>query len=248
MNNEVFIKHSKKEQKGSVSNVEILDEKRLAGGQRGTVFTVKVKIENRERIMILKRFQPGMNRWTRKEETANDRAQAAFKNYGLAKSLGLKVFSTYRISEKGESILMTNGDMEDWWCIGTNDESPDLIEKGVGKIEEISNFDSLIEEMYKDVSKAVEAEQLVLYDTYMFLVNKKDRSRVDFVLGDLDNLIPAKESGRELEKGKIFEINWRAVLDALKTFIERNLSESKNNYFVEKIDQYRERKYVTKQI
>jgi hypothetical protein len=223
------------------SDVQVISEKEISGGDFGNIFLVKVKIgnSNKENEMILKKFKTATisktieEKTTTRIDTAEDRATRAFEHYNLAKKAGLKVFSTYRINEDKKSILMTNGDIGNWVCIGQNERSPSLASKGLEKINKIENYKELTENVYAQAIKATENNLYLHSDCFMFLIKKNNPQFIDFVIGDLDNLVEKPKA----EKRKLFEDNLMTSFNALNRFLIDNIKEENVRYYRDLINE-----------
>jgi hypothetical protein len=146
-------------------------------------------------------------------------ARDALRNYQLAKRAGLKVFSTYRLSEDRTSILMTNGNLGGHFCFGSNIHSPRALKVMGRKIPAIDNLDELISGLVAEAQKAAEHQLQLHHDTYFFLVNRENPRRADFVDGDMDNV---EEFPTECVK-YLLATNLYNALHALKNFVANNV-------------------------
>ncbi len=163
--------------KGKATPVRILDEKQIGSGMFGDTFEAQVLVGDKGRKFVIKKFKRRYN------TTAAERAENAMKNYQAAKEAGLKVFTTYRLGEDGTSILMTNANSDDITCLST---LPNTVGDIKIKLTDES-FESLTDGVFAEAKKAADANIDVYSDAYFLLVGKNS-SKLDFVLGDLDNV------------------------------------------------------------
>lgn len=209
---------------GIVALVE--EREKIDEGTYGNIFIVMVQVRNHVRRFVLKKFKIRDSIDDPQRDSID-----ALANYQALKSAGLKVFPTYRISENKDSILMTCGNSDDWTCIGSNANTCRLSYFEEDDIDEITNLDELIGELSTQAEKAAKAGLQVFSPIYFFLVHKKDKGRLDFVLGDLD----AIEHNTFLNFWKLWEWNVNAALFALKQFMEINLKAAGKEDHLERI-------------
>ncbi len=172
---------------GGKTEVEIISEKKINGGNFGNIFDAVVEIGGHKKRFIIKKYLA--NEW----RSATQRASFAFENYSRAKKAGLRVFLTFRIGEDNESILMTTGFKDNQICIGSKNHRRVTVESfGRPKIKEFSNLDRFLEEFFTEGLKAAhEGIEIYKDDVPFFILTKDEPTEIDFVFGDMDNLIKA---------------------------------------------------------
>ncbi len=195
-------------------DVRLEDGRKVSQGDYGDIYEVNGFVGSHGKKFIVKKFK-GKN-----EKITEYRATKAFQNYEVAKKAGLKVFTTYRIGEDRKSILMTNGNMESAVCIGNNKKSPkakDLLGDKIGSLGDV-DFQTLVEGMYSQAILAGGQNIKVPADAYFFFVDTKTKSKVDFVIGDLDfvSKLPGKPPDRT--RG-----NLDHALSSIDGFVQRNV-------------------------
>ncbi len=214
-----FKKHTGKEVRVSLVNTSLLTNTHF-----GNIFYSNAEIGDRKRKFITKRY------YDRK------RAEKAFRNYSLAKKARLKVFPTFRIGEDKKSILMTTGFKENEICVGSNIRTGmDLDVLKLAKIEEIEDLelDTFLENFFNEGLKAAKSGLLLtLDDSAFFILSKNKPTKIDFVLGDLDNL-------KEATPGKYIGMqNMRRIKEMLDEFRVFNISPSFSEKFLKKVEEY----------
>ncbi len=174
---------------GRESQVQIHNQTPIGGGMRGDVFRVDAEVGNRTRNFVLKKFVDFQIHKPKETitETASQSAEAAFLNHALAKEAGLRTFTTYRMGEDKESILMTDAKVEGKICIGSNSHGATLETLGYEKLKEIKNFDTLLENCFEEVVKAARHD-LVLWGDALFFIIDESSGDVDYIVGDYDSL------------------------------------------------------------
>jgi len=206
------------EKKPAPTEVEIISEIKIGGGQFGEIFEAEAKIGTKNRNFVIKKFKdvPGIG--DAPSRSAEEVAAVAFENYGYAKKSGLKVFPTYRLGEDKKSILMTNANLGEQVCIGLNDDSPRLKDFGMNKLDYIANANDCAELLMNQVRKATQAGISLRNDSFLFLVDKRNPEVLDFVIGDLDNVMRSKQ-----EQKKLLQSNIMHAFTALDLFIRRSV-------------------------
>lgn len=191
--------------------------RRLGYGSRGNVYEAEVSLtedELREHVwkFALKKFKAADGL------SSEENAARAFKNYAYAKKAGLKVPMTYRLGEDKESVLMSlagNPNTVFW----STDEwrfslSPDKAER----LEEIPNLVELCDGLFWQAFRAA-GRGLSLHMDMPFLLVDSRTHRVDFVLGDLDNLVARQDS-----YSKVAAMNLREIVRCLHKFVVEAVS------------------------
>jgi hypothetical protein len=197
------------------SEVEILEKKPIGGGEFGEVSQIEVQIGEKQRTFVLKEFKD------RKLCSAEEYANNAIDKHTKLKNAGIKVFPTYRLGENGRSVLMTSGHSDKFVCIGTNEGSrslKDFPDIEAESIDTVSNFDSLLKNMFDESRKAAENKLLLPEDTFFFLANRDNIGAIDFVVGDLDIVSEYPDNKEALR------MNNSTVYTSIYHFIKNNVS------------------------
>lgn len=204
--------------KVSESRVEVvLSNKRLinenlqeSSGAFGTVYAVDVRVSGSEENhpFVLKEFHGAGT------DVARKAARASLLSHRLAKQAGLKVWNTYRISEDGESILMSTGNVDDWQVMGGSNRLTAEQQSELLKIEDLGKF---LEGYYKEAQKAAEKHISISSDVPFFRVRGNE---INFVLGDLDQLTMSDE-----DEKKILKNNLQNMHSRLTVFLENNFGD-----------------------
>jgi hypothetical protein len=219
------------------SNPLKVDKKRkIGGGEMGLVYEVEVTVGVKEdasnqaehsgnikkRTFALKEFHDGAD-GDFVYDPAEDRAVRAMKNFSELKNAGLATWETYRLGEDGKSILMTYGEMEEWRCVGSNED-----ETGTEKMPEIENLDWLLEKMLSQVNIANNKNIHFPTDAYFFLVQKESNKKMDVLIGDLDLVVSNLNEDGSLvrDEAAFLKSNFEAAKSALNLFIKNSIADS----------------------
>jgi hypothetical protein len=135
-------------------------------------------------------------------------------NHRMAKRAGLKVWNTYRIAKDKKSVLMSTGHAEGWKLIGDYNK---LDQKECSDFLPINDFESFLDSYYSEAEKAAKNQICIAGDVPFFRVRK---DKLDFVLGDMDNLLPSKENEDLLMKS-----NFQNMHSRLTVFFENNFGD-----------------------
>jgi hypothetical protein len=210
----IFLKFSDRGRNLSTS-VLINNEVKISEGRFGTIYEADISVGSQKKRFVLKRFKGS-------KEFAEEHANTAIQNYELAKGAGLKVFTTYRLGADKRTVLMTNGTTDTDFCIGSNKESPKIEEALGGKINNLSSdaFIYLIDGVFSQALLAEQKNIILPNDAYFFLIDKASKSKVDFIIGDLDTI--AKKSDTEPER-IINNVSYAML--SLQGFILRNIND-----------------------
>lgn len=213
-----------KKNTGRETTVKIISEVPINSGAHGNIFNTIVEINGHRKRFIVKmygsKFSPKITN--------------AVKNYSLAKRAGLKVFPTFRISKDGQSILMTTGFSENKICVGSNNiVTVNNLERPL--IKKFENVDEFLSKIFQEGLKAAQRGIGIFKDVLFFILSKNDPTKIDFVLGDLDNLSeiyptnPTKYTGIE---------NMGNIREMLVEFCRKNVDPVIAGNFVSQIEYY----------
>ena len=212
-----------KEYTGRETELRIVSETLINSGNFGKIYDSVIEIGGLQRRFIVKKYSTMLSTIT------GTNAEWALKNYSLAKKAGLRVFPTFRISKDRASILMTTGFFNDKICVASNDHY--TVDKfGRALILEIENIDEFLSNFFTESLKAAQQGIQIHFDVFFFILNKNEPTKIDFVLGDLDNLYKA---GRTKETGVH---NMNSARDALHVFFTRNTDPIKKREFLSKVE------------
>lgn len=222
-----FEKHT-----GKKSRVKILEENIISEGTTfGEIYETLVDVGGRKKKFIIKKYQGKDS--TSSGEFAVQFAKEAFENYSYAKKAGLKVFPTFRLSQDKKNILMTNGNLENQICIGAN-HYKNITDFERPLIKNIDNLDNFLKEYFEEGFKINGNNFQFHHDVPFFLISKTEPIKLDFVLGDLDNLTSFKNTIR-----KDFALNnIHQMRKSIADFTKRNIDPSYQDIFFEKLEYY----------
>ena len=165
--------------------------------------------------------------------SAAKNADKAFKNYSLAKKAGLKIFPTFRVSENKKNILMTTGFSNGQICVGSNNDIT-VTELGRPLICEIQNVDKFLSDFFNEHLKAAKHGIRFWIDVFFFILSRNEPTKIDFVVGDLDN-------SAEMEPSKSIGLrNMEYARTTLIAFCEKNINTNFAYKFREKVEAYYE--------
>jgi hypothetical protein len=206
--------------------VSVERKRRIGGGHFGDVYLADVHFQQasqeRRRQMIVKEYRPN----PAKPGMEHKLAERAIRNHQLAKEAGLKVFPTFRLSAEGNSILMTLADTERWICVGTNEGSDSLREMAGGEFaakpdDEMERF---INQVLDQAQLAKQSALSLDSDMIFMLVDRAERKKMDYVLGDMDMITQWPEE--MLQDGgdqELYQANLGAMFASLHIFFIKNI-------------------------
>jgi len=204
-------------------SVEIkFDQQRQIGdGTFATAYSVVVEQGHHQKRMVIKRYDG------RHGEPAEVDAQRAIEHYQNLRAAGIKVFTTFRLSQDHKSILMTSGHSADWVCVGTNDgteQVSDFPELGHNIIDRITNFPELANNLLSDVKKATIAGLFIGSDALFMLINRADPTQLDYVFGDLDY------TGEKDDDPQFIQQNFERIQQVMQRFLLLNVNNPRPYY------------------
>jgi hypothetical protein len=204
----------------------ILSKGRFLGrGGIGEVHEVLVDLNGKKFTMALKEFKnPEYKRYYDNNMNQGTDPEIAFKHYQDAKKAGLKVFKTYRLSKDRKSILMTNGNDQKIICLGITDQDKkvwDEVFEGQERIKSIDNLDEFLNNLYEEVVKATKKNFDLGFDSVFFLIDRKTKTHLDFVFGDMDGL---EKKEKKISLYNVLMDNY-GIMGAVETFIEQYVEE-----------------------
>ncbi len=196
--------------------IDPASERKIGSGRYGDVFEAQVTIGSRTEKFVLKRFK----------DPAELHAANAMRNYDVAKKAGLKVFHTYRFGEDNTTILMSTGNTDKAVCIGTNYDSPQVEELLGQKIDnvDVEDFDNFVDMVLGQAVIAGDNNIDLHGDAFLYFVDRATRTKLDFVIGDLDNV----SEGKTYAHANGLKRNLDGALTSLKHFISQNFKEPEN--------------------
>ncbi|EKD86898.1 MAG: hypothetical protein ACD_37C00108G0001, partial [uncultured bacterium] len=196
--------------------VQIEEGDLLGYGYHGMVLGAEITVGKHKINLAIKKFRDTENEGLVLSSQQN--AQNAMENYRAAKTAGLKVLPTYRLSEDGTSILMTNGNLGSRRCYSYDDVLSVEARAVLGR--SLLDYSELIDGMFSQATLASGSNIALLRDAFFFIVDEKSGD-IDFVIGDLDRVATIGE-GPNMKQ--IYEShNALTVKWALRNFLENNL-------------------------
>lgn len=232
--------------KDKVSKVKIIDQGEKLGDGR---FSKSVEIvsavvlddkgnESSPHSFVLKKFTfPYDWDWSKGKPAEN-----ALISFNLLKKHKIKTWTTYRLSEDKESILMTNGNMDGKTLLTAN-KNTSLAAKNLERnpIKKIENFEPFIAELFAEAKKAEEEKIYLHTDAYGFFVDNSSitsgNSNFDFIISDLDNVEFGETQSRQ------YEINLQQAFEAMKIVVGTYVDASHAYDYIRSANKYLSEKY-----
>ncbi|MBI3888718.1 hypothetical protein HY311_02910 [Candidatus Nomurabacteria bacterium] len=219
---------------GKETIVKIISEIPIAEGSFGKIFDTVIEKGGHQKRFIVKKYFNYTPDLPKYNYMVKESTQRAFHNYILAKNAGLKVFPTFRISEDGESILMTTGFSENQTCVGSNG-GLNLSTLEQLPIEEIENLDKFLTDFFAEGLKAAQKGIDVFRDVFFFILSNDVPTKIDFVIGDLDNLKKVEPTKNLARK------NTEQIKISLIDFCDHNVAHIAPNFaetFLKRVEYY----------
>lgn len=166
----------------------------------------------------------------------------ALNNFNALKEHGLKTWTTYRLNDSKDAILMTNGNIDGKTLLTANQNTNQVaryLERN--PIKKIDNFEQFITDLFNEAKKA-EKEKVYLHtDAYGFIVDNSSvnngGSSLDFLIADMDNIEIGETSSRQ------YEINLQQAFEALKRIIGTYVVASQAYEYIHQAASYLKEKY-----
>jgi hypothetical protein len=209
---------------GRLSEGERTRKRQIAQGHYGVIYETDLIIDGRKHAFAEKLFK------NNEYGTAEENAQRAFENYRMAQEAGLRVLPTYRLSADQKSILMT-AYFGDWACVAGN-ANPTLEELGTPRMKSIDNFSALLKTLFDEALKAAQHRIQFGNDLFLFLVNKQNPNSLDFLSGDVDQILTNVDE----DEKTILAFNLEGIKVALKSFLEFNVENPES--YTQKLGRY----------
>lgn len=198
--------------------VGILGGEFVGVGHYGMTYRIDVAMGKHRRQSIIKIFKPTEDNGV--VSTPKQNAQRAMENYQAAKTAGLKVLPTYRLSEDGTFILMTNTNVGNRRSYRFDDVLGANVKKSISKSG--NNHIGLINGLFSQAAIAATSNIALNRDAFFFIVDGKSGD-IDFVIGDLDRVMYI---GDHMQQVYIHHNNL-VVKRALHDFLGNNLLDAK---------------------
>ena len=219
---------------GAETKVKIVDEEMISRGLYGNIFDATVDVQGHKRKFVIKKYvnrHKGIRHSSASLEP-EECAKRAFENYNMLKREGMKVLNTFRIGEDGTSILMTPGISEEYDCASGNEYQEKY------PINEIENFDEILETLFDAAILAAEKNIVFHHDAFFFTYKKQDTTTMDYFLGDLDNI--KNQSGEEFKIKRLKYANICAVKIAIESFLSSTMRRNQAAYskYVDRLNKF----------
>ncbi len=190
---------------------------------------------------VLKNFKTNEEQQLNPAYATETPAEHSLEGYQLLRKNGLKTWSTYRISEDGQMILMTNGNLDGKHVLsGHNDEASAFGRRLKERpLEEISSREQMIYDAFHQIELADKVNIYLHADSWAFILDESDagkrRASLDLILGDVDNIF---EYG-----GSTIKINLKHFRQSYKYFLEEFTDNSVRDTYLTELDRMILEKY-----
>jgi len=126
---------------------------------------------------------------------------------------------------------MTTGFSKDQVCVGSNNPMINVTSFEQPLIEEIANLDGFVGDFFNEGLKATEQGVFFHSDSFFFFISKSKPTKIDFILGDLDNLTKVKSR-------KVGLKNLYNVKEMLLEFCDKNVAPDFRENFLNTVERY----------
>ncbi len=216
-----------KKSTGKESAVKVITETLIDGGIYGNIFDAVIEIGGHKKRMIIKRYLD------ESDHAAKQEAQTAFNNYMAAKKAGLKIFPTFRIGDDQRSILMTTGFKDGNLCIGNNSRK-DIRHFGAEPLKRIEQTDKFFKDFFSEGLKAAREKLIIAADAPFLIISKAQPTKLDYVIGDLDDVLPHDNLIWE----ELKHLNLENLRRAILRFARRNIDHSLLDEFNHNVESF----------
>jgi len=190
------------------------------GGSYGSVNEINIALSGKEKSrnisLAVKNFK--QSSW----------AENAHWKYRKLKEAGIKVPPTYRIDRKNQRIFMTdyNKDGKIALSASTNNKEADDL-----SIAEISNLEELKIDLENECHKAAANGIIFPLDSFFFIVPRQGENvKMDFVIGDLDEVYFYSGDKTKLDQESFYESNIQNAESALDVVMKQFIRATKQNH------------------
>jgi|GEM_PF-6731301 len=220
-----FIKDINKPENGFVPD-QIINKRSLGKGGYGQVFEVELKKDSHSKNFALKKFNT--DHTERGNEIARLFTERDFQTYKKVKEAGIKVFTTLRISENHQELLMTLGTTEDFTLISKDSHIT------WEKVNKITNLEILLSQIQNNILKAMKAGITLPNDGYFFVIENSHSTDVDFLVGDYGGV--SFDTIKKNNADIYFIQNISGARTALNRFLESYMIKEKVEEYKELVD------------
>jgi len=195
-------------------------KKEIGNGGYGTVYQIQGSMDGKSCKFALKDYSKG--------NLSKHKANNAVNAHTALENAGCKILPTYQLLEEGgDQILMTLHDPDIFFIIDGKDTYKDLnlVESPEEeKTEKIENFDNFIESFFREPVLAGRSGcKFTQMDIFHFTIDKKDKSKADFWLDDLDLVERPSRTYADNEKLGIIKKNLYICKEIMHTFLKKEI-------------------------
>ena len=213
--------------------VKVLDERRVAMGQYGSINEVSLEVQGKNGRT--RRYEGVIKDYSASSiitDAEGGRYQRShcenvLKTHRLLQKAGIPVFQTFRLEKDKPRILMTNGNSDETILVNVwNEGTTKLEEHGEKRLDDVPNYDEWTDELFSIIEASVINGVKLDDDCPFFIVNKKSHD-VKTIIGDLDRVsVYGGSDAVEEVMGNYYRRNTSEIMiKAALTFIRNNVKE-----------------------
>lgn len=159
--------------------IHVRQKREIGRGTRGTVFEIDTDVQSRDQADWI----PA--RFVLKEYFEKGQAQRALATYEIVKTSGLPTWTTCRVTEDMNSLVMTPGNRFNTLCISAFPQSDSA--RAFTMHLSLDDLAQIARELYGQARIAADNNIKLPIDAFFFLISP-DRRKIEVIIGDFDNL------------------------------------------------------------
>lgn len=167
------------------SEISFVEESKIGSGDFGDIIKSIFGINKKEYFVVVKRF---------KKTYGFTVSELRDESFNVWKFLKENKIPTFRKCKKynNDSIVMENLSSQEKFCVSTNNLSSKNLDVNYlkkNRIKEILNFEELIENGLVICDKLDSLDIDLLTDAFFFIGDKNKSTKLNFIIGDFDNVL-----------------------------------------------------------
>lgn len=169
-------------------------------------------------------------------------SKRALENFELIKKITKKTYTTFRECENG-CLILSNLNDNDRVAVSSNNSSVAKDHFKENRIDTFIGFPQMASEIFDLQMDFAENYIEIWRSSYFFMLEKKSKSTIDFILGDIDKL-SVWERGNSIDRENLFMINLTCAEFAMKILLRQVCANVESYYAIideikrDKIKQY----------